>query len=265
VAAQKSLIDRLRLILYSARRRILRNVVPEFVWPEYVDIDGVQIRLRGAPYSFGVKRLLRGGQYELPERQIANKVLASGMTVIEMGSSIGILTAVMAKRVGKNGTVVAVEASQELTSHSRTWLEYDGISKVICGYGFPVWEVPPGLLVDRFNSSTGSLGGTLSFSLNPTQSSVTPGEVEVLDLRTLCERFALTPDILVVDVEGSERLLMLCEPRLPLTIRHLLIELHPGLYEGGVEDMELIVKSIRAEGFELREMIGGVHYFQRPE
>lgn len=263
MASTHPLIDRLRLNFYSVRRRILQTLVPEFVWPQWVNIDGAQIRLRGAPYSFGVKRILRSGQYELPERKIVGKFLVPGMTVIEMGSSIGILTAVMAQQVGEAGAVVAVEASEELASHSRTWLETNGIAKVICGYGFPVWEVPSGLVVGGFNSGTGSLGGTVSFTVNPTRSPMSPGRVEVLDLKTLCERLTLTPDVLVVDVEGSESLLILCEPRFPLTIRHLLIELHPWLYAGGEREMELIVNSIRAEGFELQEAIGGVHYFCR--
>jgi len=264
VAAEKSLTERLKLTFYAARRRILKRFVPELVWPESVEIDGARIKLRGAPYSFGVKRILRKGQYEGPEREIARKILVPGMTVIEMGSSIGVLTAVMAHFVGKTGTVVAVEASEELTRHSRTWLEADGIVKVVCGFGFPVWEVPSGLVVGGFNSNTGSLGGSVDFSVAPTQSPVRSGGADVLDLRTLCERFNLTPDVLVVDVEGSESLLTQTEPRLPVTIRHLLIELHPWKYVGGEHEMDLIVNSIQADGFELEERIGVVHHFRRP-
>ena len=265
MAGQQPLIDRVRRNYYAVRRRILKTLLPEFVWPEWVNIDGARIRLRGAPYSFGVKRILRSGQYELPERKIAGQILVPGMTVIEMGSSIGILTAVMAKRVGETGTVIAVEASEELTSYSRTWLEQDGIAKVICGYGFPVWKVPTELVVGSFDSATGSLGGTVSFTVNPTQSPVSASGAEVLDLQTLCKRFTLTPDVLVVDIEGSESLLILCEPRFPRTVQHLLIELHPWLYAGGEGDMELIVNSIRADGFKLQEVTGGVHYFRRAQ
>lgn len=262
MVGQKPLIARLRLYYFSRRRWILKKFVPEFVWPESVNIDGVQIGLRGAPYSFGVKRFLMSGQYELAERKIADKILAPGMTVIEMGSSIGILTAVMAKRVGETGTVIAVEASDELTSYSRTWLEKDGIVKVINGYGFPVWDVPTGLVVGGFKSDTGSLGGTVNFSVDRTQSPVSLHQTEILDLHTLSERFALTPDVLVIDVEGSESLLILCEPKFPLSVQHLIIELHPWLYAGD-GDMQLIVKRIQGDGFELQESIGSVHHFRR--
>jgi len=263
VARRQSLIDKLRINYYVTRRRILRTLVPEFVWPGLVNIDGVDIKLRGAPYSFGVKTLLRSGEYELAERMLANRILGPGMTVIEMGSSIGILTAVIAKCVGETGTVVAVEASEELTGYSRTWLEKDGIVKVVCGYGFPVWEVPAGLVVGSFNSDTGSLGGTVGFEITPSPSLVSPNGAEILDLQTLCERFTLVPDVLVLDIEGSESMLMLCEPRIPLTVQHLLIELHPSLYAGGKRDMELIVNSIRDDGFELQETIGDSHHFRR--
>jgi FkbM family methyltransferase len=265
LAEQQLQIDRLRTSFYSARRRILETLVPERVWPETVSIDGVNIQLRGAPYSFGVKRILKSGQYELPERKLADGILVPGMTVIEMGSSIGILTAVMAERVGETGTIVAVEASEKLTRYSRTWLEKAGVVKVVCGYGFPVWEVPKGLDVGSFDSDTGSLGGTVNFTVDPTQSFVSSNGTEVLDLKTLCGRFSLTPDALVIDVEGSERLLISCAPRLPLSVQHILIELHPWLYAGGNRDMELIANSIRADGFELQEAIGSVHHFRRAQ
>ncbi|MDH3267750.1 MAG: hypothetical protein OEM46_02730, partial [Ignavibacteria bacterium] len=52
----------------SLRRYILKFVVPEFIWPEYIIIDNAKIKLQGAPYSFGIKLILKKGEYELPER-----------------------------------------------------------------------------------------------------------------------------------------------------------------------------------------------------
>lgn len=49
--------DHVIKILGNLRRNILTFLVPEFVWPEYVIIDNVKIKLRGAPYTFGIKRL----------------------------------------------------------------------------------------------------------------------------------------------------------------------------------------------------------------
>ena len=49
------------------------------------------------PFSFGTKLMLTLGNYELPERILCDLVLEKGMKVIEMGTSIGILSAIIEK------------------------------------------------------------------------------------------------------------------------------------------------------------------------
>jgi len=44
---------------FDLRRWTLRNFVPEAVWPKSVNVDGVAIKLRNAPYSFGTKWVLK--------------------------------------------------------------------------------------------------------------------------------------------------------------------------------------------------------------
>jgi len=110
----------MNLLLYRMRRTLLRVLVPEFVWPKSVLIDGARIAIRNAPYSFGVKRVLKRGEYELEERGLLSNILQPGDVVVEMGGSIGILTAIIAARVGSSGFVTSVEASAKLTTYSRT-------------------------------------------------------------------------------------------------------------------------------------------------
>jgi hypothetical protein len=40
---------------YNIRRKVLKTIVPEFIWPQAVVLDGASIPVRGMDYSFGVK------------------------------------------------------------------------------------------------------------------------------------------------------------------------------------------------------------------
>src|SRR5688572_26469704 len=101
--------------LYSIRRWILARIVPEFIWPDYAEIDHITIKIKGTPYSYGIKKLLSTNPdgYEYPERVFCRQI-KKGDRVLEMGGSIGVLTRIMAERAGPTGKILSIEASQEL-------------------------------------------------------------------------------------------------------------------------------------------------------
>ena len=251
----------------SFRRWILRRIVPETVWPEHVWVDGVRIAVRGTPYSYGVKRTLSSSDcYEKPERELVSEFLEPGMTVLEFGGSIGVLTAVMASRVSRNGRVISFEADPKLVEHARSWLESDGHVTVVNGFAFPVWGLPPHFQVTQFDSDRGSLGGKVHFSLQ--ESPPTAGRrgwdgTRVWDLGRIQSEFNVEPDALVVDIEGSEAIMALTSLGLPKSIQHLMIELHPlDCSRYGVRELEVGVAIMR-DGFQLVRRKGGSYWFKR--
>lgn len=257
---------------FDFRRWALKTFVPEFVWPKTVDVDGVPIKLRNAPYSFGTKWVLKRGDYEKPERELLHRIVKPGMQVLELGGSIGIVTSVLAKLVGPTGRIVSVEASPELSRHSRTWLEAPGRVDIVTGYAFPVWHLPAGLKVAGFHQ-TCSLGGTVNFSVDENGAAsagsggvavAAPETPESFDLSTLSERFNLNPEVLVADVEGSEAIVLSQRPEYPESLRAICIELHDWLYPNGQADEKAIVKVFENEGFKLTERIHLAWLFERP-
>jgi hypothetical protein len=81
------------------RREILKKLVPDLIWPKEIFLDGALIPLRKSPFSFGIKRYLVLGQYESAERVLVRKYLNFGDQVIEMGGSIGVLTAIISIKI----------------------------------------------------------------------------------------------------------------------------------------------------------------------
>lgn len=244
--------------LLVLRRHIL-GLLPEFIWPTNVILDGVSIPVRGRPYSYGTKWLLKQGGYELEERTLLSSILKPGMQVLEMGSSIGILTAIMAEKIGPTGKLVAVEASATLTKHSAAWLSVYPQVTIVTGYAFPVWQAGP-IYIEGFSGVRGSLGGTVAFSRPVGGATTQPG---VYDIATLCAQYQLSPQVLVVDVEGSERILLEQPPQLPASIQYVLIELHPGLYPNGRADADALLKILAIEGFAVMKEVLGVYLLGR--
>lgn len=249
---------RVTLGLLSLRRRFLRSVIPQAYWPEAVVIDGVEVAVRAAPYSVGVKRMLVRGTYEAPERSLVRRAIRSGDVVVEFGGSIGILAAVMSEIVGPKGQVVSIEASERLCSYSRTWLAPN--VNVIAGFGFPLEQVPTGMRVNAFCDDRGSLGGRLAYDLGGDPE--TP-DSDIWDVGRVAVATGVEPTVLVVDIEGSELTLGDARASIRPQIRELIIELHPHLYPRGSSDQRRIQQRIEGFGFELRDQIESSFWYSR--
>lgn len=243
---------------FSMRRIFLKTFIPEFFWPKEVILNLVPIKIRNAPYSFGVKRSLVKGEYEKYERLLISKRIKPGEIIFEFGGSIGVLTSILAENVGPKGMIISIEASEAITNYSKIWLEKEPNIKVVNGFGFPVNKLLNKINVENFDESGGTLGGKLTYSLS---GNLEAESQNVYDLNKLINKFGVIPNILVIDIEGSEKILVDQTPMFPAEIRMILIELHPYIY--GQICMLSIIESINSEGFSLIESNADVFLFER--
>ena len=248
----------MRKTLYALRRVILKLVVPETLWPEYVVIDGTHIKIRHTPYSYGIKWLLSRNheQYELAERSFIAQ-LSEGDHVLEFGGSIGIVTALIADKIGKTGKIVSIEASESIAKYSRNWLEDLGNVTVLQAYAFPITSRVP--MQASFDGDGGSLGGIVSYEHVETEAR-TKNEQHFF-IEDACDIAEFSPNVLFIDIEGSEQIMLEHQPNIPETVRKIVIELHPGLY--GPEINGKIIEVILGEGFELEKTLETVYQFVR--
>lgn len=244
--------------LYILRRFILKHLIPEILWPKSVVIDGTHIKIRNTPYSFGIKWLLSQNheRYELAERSFIAE-LSEGDHVLEFGGSIGIVTALIANKIGKNGKIVSVEASDTIVQYSKNWLESFGNVTVLQAYAFPVTSRIP--MHASFDGGGGSLGGIVSYEHDKTDAAIkNESHFFIEDARDINE---FLPNVLFIDIEGSEQIMLEHKPNFPETIKKIVIELHPGLF--GQEINQKIIEVILGEGFELEKVLETVHQFVR--
>ena len=243
------------------RRAIMRRIVPEFVWAKTVSIDGVKVRVRGQPYSFGVKLSLTRGVYELAERELLSKFFKPGLLVLEMGGSIGVLAAVVAEKVGPEGRLVSIEADADIAGYSSGWLENNLNTQVLVGFAFPVFQLDPAISVSGFDKTRGSLGVRVTISRGGAKDGTKKNKT--WDIAKVCGATGLQPDVLICDIEGAESVLLDFAPKWPIFITNILMEMHPGILQNGYSDVEKIQSTIESDGFELREVIGMSYWFSR--
>ena len=248
---------------WQLRRAVLKFIIPEFVWPENIEIDGVKFKLRNTPYSFATKLILKRKKYEVNEWRLLKSVLKVNDVVIEMGGSIGILTALIAKHIGTGGYIVSVEASERLTRYSKSWLENNPNVKVLTGFAFPVFKVENSIRITQMDESLGSLGGIVSYDMSENKSvkDISNKENPVYDINALMKYLAKQPTVLVIDVEGSEKIIIEQDFELPESVRIIVIELHPHFY--GLPVRNKIIKKIEFSGFSLGTEISEVFLFRK--
>ena len=239
-------------LYWRIRRYILRNLIPEIVWPKYVDLDGSAIEVRGMPFSFGVKLSLTRGTYEKHERDLLTQVKLDGKTVLEMGASLAVLTRIVADRAGPKGGVVAIEASPAIAKIAEQVTQNYPNIKILKGIAFPTFQVVRKERFESFQEDGGSLGGKVIFS--DRRGSADSLQHNVYDLKTIFSVMQEQPTVLICDIEGAERVLLDARPRIPSCIDTILIELHPNIYGSGTAAR--ILEVLRNEGLKIVDQKG---------
>jgi FkbM family methyltransferase len=100
----------------SRRWRRLRQAVHERAGAVY-ELDGCRFEL--PPWADDVKRNIRRGNYEGPERRLVAKWLDGKRTVIELGGAFGIVSGVIGARLGDDTPHIIVEANPALVAFCR--------------------------------------------------------------------------------------------------------------------------------------------------
>ncbi len=233
-------------MMRRVRRAILKHLIPEVFYPKTILIDGVVVPIRNSKFSFGIRRYLLRGDYERPERDLVKRIVDDADNCLEFGSSIGVLSSILANKVGPSGRVFCVEADEHLVPVATQWVtaQFKNV-EVRHGIGLPVWELPSDLHF-KFEEGEGSLGGRVRMTANGSNEKE---GVTCFDISTVMRVAKFIPTVLVVDIEGSESLMLDCKPNLPEQIKKIIMEFHPDIY--GFDCMNRIIGVLATEGYEV--------------
>lgn len=163
----------------------------------YADLSGFKFKLDHARYSPTMIEALQSGLYECNERRIAPEVFERGDRIIEIGSSIGSVSVLLASIVGPEN-YIGYEANPELMPDLIENGHLNNIS----------------LLVHNavlFNRKSGLAGKPVNFyiakdfwisALEPSGHTIRTVQVQTLCLEDEIEKFRA--NAMLLDIEGGE-------------------------------------------------------------
>jgi len=228
------------------------------MWPEQTILDGISVSLRDSPLEPRMRRRLMRGFYETAERNLVKLFLFPGDQVLELGASIGILTCFIARAVGSGGRVVSVEANAGLRPNFDRQLKTNNLrADWLHALSCPTWslEVPPSLLDKNFTASENNLSGRISEIKS--QSETVPWRTAA----AVCAQTNLLPTVVIVDIEGTEKVWGEHPPQFPSSVRTVIVEFHSHLI--GAVNVGHAMQAVIDEGFRIAGMCETVVCFQR--
>jgi FkbM family methyltransferase len=181
-----------------------------------------------------------------------------GDRVLELGASTGVISTLLLKRVGKSGRVVSVEGNPLLEPWFNAQLAANGFVgewfRALC---HPVWhsELPSGIEKKGFHVSSNPLGSAAAASGSSLK------EENWMTASAICKAVDLSPNVLIIDIEGSEECWAEALPAVPDTVERAIIEFHPRLI--GERLTGKCIQSILEDGFRIVALKESVIAFSR--
>lgn len=181
-----------------------------------INYHGVEVPLTGPHVAVPIREQLFADVYERPEIEAAKALIRKGDRVLELGTGMGVVTAILSRATGSDGVVRTYEANPDMLPPAADLFKRNGVTNVEAIHGVLVTD---GAGVRLFHFAEFFPEGSLR------QPGSKTGEVEVpaYDLQETLKEF--NPNVLVCDIEGAEAELV---PALDLSgLRSVVIELHP--------------------------------------
>lgn len=199
--------------------------------------------------------LLRGRPYERAEALLARKGLARGMHVLELGGSLGVISAVVRSVIGPEARHVIVEANADLAAVCsvnaaqgavagastvlRGAVDYSGAATVTFDSGH--------------NAHTGHVDPTAQHGV----------AVPTLTATAAAESLPAGPIALVCDIEGAEYPMVMQDAALLARLSCVIMEIHPPRYADMGGSTGALLAQFAAAGLVLQEQVDDVILLRR--
>jgi FkbM family methyltransferase len=225
--------------------RIFSNKIPNLRtlnFSQFIDVKSDFI-------SNTVKGMIFWGFYESAEIRLIQKNLTNELHVVELGSSIGVVSQEILKKLNHSKKLICVEANPFLIDKIKSnTSQYKNIQIVNAALSYNENQ-EVSIAVSRNNTES-----RIKNEINHNKNSIVIPTVKLSEL--INESF-----ILISDIEGSEVDFLLNDSETLSKCKKIFIELHSTSYKDKIYDIEELDKLIRSYGFELEDRDGFVFYY----
>ena len=226
----------------SRKWRRLRQSIREWAGETY-ELDGSRFVL--PPWADDIKRNIKRGHYEAPERRLVARWLKGDLPVVELGGAFGIVSGVVGARLGPGTPHVIVEANPVLVDYCRrNAIGTRGADAPVSVLHAAVAYGSDG--VAAFMPSDAFLGSRLATAGERGAISVPTVTLAALVAENRIGRFDL-----VCDIEGAELDILVHDAISLSQCRLAIIEVHPDVFAARGTDEAGFVALLIAAGFDI--------------
>lgn len=199
-------------------------------------------------------QLTRGRSYEVPEGRFVKDMLKPDMPVVELGGSLGVVSALIRSVIGPKAKHIIVEANDALVDvcwTNATQMAADGMTEIVVAaidYS--------GQATVTFNTGSGAHVGSVS----ATGGGMT---VPTTTLSQVVSKIGDGPFALVSDIEGMEAEMLANEADVLSRVSVFILETHPHAYSAGPSTVDQIVEVCESLGLVLKDQKDDVLCFVR--
>jgi FkbM family methyltransferase len=194
--------------------------------------------------------------YESAEIRYVDKWLSPDLDVIELGSSIGVVSSHIRRRLNPERRLICVEPDSELSKLISVNLRLNRLDHNVDVLNWAVhygWGGSTVLFSPGHSNTTGCVVG----------SGAEGTSITVATLSDLLRRYAISAYALVADIEGSEAGILLCDSDALRNCQQVIIELHDTNFGSLPMSADALCARFIELGFLLRARHGPVCVFGR--
>jgi FkbM family methyltransferase len=227
---------------------------------DQVPSRGVRIDTSSPSVLPSIKAALFWGIYESAEARFVTRYLRRDLDILELGSSLGVISAQIARRIGPSGKLICVEANPHLISVIEKNVRQNCAltrGRVVHGalpYDGGAQQSHVAFAINADNTTSRLAGGDAGMEVV---------QVPALTVEGLLKEHGIGEYALVSDVEGAEIGFIENDGELSLC-RQLIIELHETNWRGRHYTVEKMRETLeRRHEFRVRAQHGPVFVFEK--
>jgi FkbM family methyltransferase len=230
-----------------------------YIYKDKVPFKGLTFDTSSCEISPIIKAELYLRIYENGEIDLIQKHLPDCLDVIELGSSMGIVSTLVRKKLRRGFRLISVEAHPALTKQTKDNLKLNRLDYDVECLNQAVYYGPssPGVF---FTPGWLSRMGKLTYGA-PRHKSIL---VESVTLSGLKNTFGINSFTLIADIEGVEAGIIREDKEALNHCQHLFLELHDTIHKGvAISAQDMLKELIDVHGFRLQARQGDVVYLNR--
>lgn len=198
--------------------------------------------------------IMRRRPYEEGEVELCRKALKHGHNVLELGGSVGVVSALIRSIIGPNAMHVIVEADHELSkvclANANAGANQGRVKVINAAIDYT------GRKSVNFESGHNSHTGKVSDENSGTH-------VQAITASECLDAFNGKSFALVCDIEGAEVSLLENDGRLFERCHTIIMETHPNFYQSGDDEVLKIEAQLKGLGYSFVDRVGDVVLYAR--